>query len=840
MRSSILMGKKQIRIYKNILQSIFLLLFFIKSTLTLYSQQLANVSITQTPIISATPQTGTESTAQKPPLEQPIQNSVAKLITPIPPGAELIEPKELKDDKRATETPTIYLNFENASLLSVINYLGEQKKINLIPNKDLDATKVTLSTRSPLTLERAWNVLLTLLEMNGFSMIKVGKVYRVVASKDNNFEPLPNYSSGTGTEPEDLPESDLVVRYIYFFKNIKAEMAQGILKSMLDEKGTLINKDLNCCIIKDQCFNIKAAMRILKELDLGGLREQIKIIPLRNTNADTIYNLFKDILQLDKDDKTMRFITPSTQQEHTYFSSGTKIYPDPTKNTLILLGTEKNLDKITDFIYKHLDVPLGNAESRLHLYELRYADAETIKPILEGILKSPSEADKTPIIGEYKFFQDVIISAEKTTGEGGTERGGGNRLIIASSKDDWKRLIKFIEKLDKPQPQIALEILLINTQTTLDKQLGAQNYNFKGKKPGLGIESFETSNLNKGVESVPSVIVDPKDPTKNKADTAQSFIQLAGETFEGGAGHPSYITLGKSGLTGTENIWSIIKATYNLTNQNIIAQPYVVTSNNKPCTVEINNSYLIAGALDSKKGEPSIQKKEKVDAKTSVKITPRINLDGIVDLNVELSVNEFQGEITDTPTRFDRAITTRATLYTGEVLVLGGLTKGTDMEDTYKTPILGDLPIIGTLFKNKVKTHKDTNLYVFIRPSIIKPRFEGGADEYSQLKLDYAKYQMMRNEPFAKDHDPIQRWFFRPSQQTARQALVDRANGVFRPIDDFATGKASPKSVVIKEDPYFKVSEAINEQRKQRNLIKKKKNKRQSVDKAGPTTIKLG
>ncbi len=759
-----------------------------------------------------------------------IQSPLTSVAKKAIPGAELLEPKEIKDEKNGKEEPSIYLNFENASLLSIVNYLGEQKKINLIPHKDLEATKVTLSTRNPLTLGRAWNVLLTLLEMNGFSIIKVGLVHRVVPSKDNGFEPLPSYSSGTGTEPDDLPASDLIVRYIYFFKNIKAEIAQGILKSMLDEKGILINTDLNCCIIKDQCFNIKAAMRILTELDLGGLREQIKIIPLRHANADTIYGLFKDILQLEKEEKTIRFVGPSSQQERTYFSSGTKIYPDPAKNSLILLGTEKNLDKITEFIYKHLDVPLGNAESRLHLYELRYSKAESLKPILEGIIKSPAGSEKTPVIGEYKFFEDVIISAEKTTGEGGTERGGGNRLIIASNKDDWKRLVKFIEKLDKPQPQVALEVMIVNISTDIQRQLGAQTWGFKGRPGGpeshtwAGINNIEFMNLSSAKPA------NSTDVTKN----AKVYTQLAQDTYEG-TQSPSFIALGESA-----DPWTLIKARYSIDNQHIISQPYIVANNNQPCTVEVKSTTLVAGALESKKGETSVQKRDKVEAKNTVKITPRINLDGIVDLVVEITIDEFQGDpLAGQPIILNRSINTRTSLYTGEVLVLGGLTKGKDTDDIYKTPILGDLPIIGSLFKNKTKTHTETNLYVFIRPSIIKPKFEGGTDEYSQLKIDYAKYQMMSNDPLAKERDPIQRWFFKPNNQSAKQAFTDSSKGIFRPIDDFAYGKESPKSVRIKEDPYFKVSEAITEHKKQRELSKRKKPKKKQPEITGPTTIKL-
>ena len=797
----------------------------------LIAQEAANVQVAQMtqPSNDAATNVSTNTMGMDVPAQEPTQNS------------ELIQVQEPQPDD--TEEPSIYLNFENASLASVVEYLGEQKKINIIPHKELNDIKVSLTTRHPLTLERAWNVLLTLLEMNTFSMIKVNNVYRIVHAKDNGFEPLPMFSSETGTEPEQLPDSDMVVRYLYFFKNIKAEMARGILSSMIEDSKIRIMNDLNCCILQEQCFNIKAAMKIIKELDLGGLREQIKIIPLKYAEADVLYTLFNEMLQLDQQQKDIRFIGPTTQKERTYFSSSTKIYADNAKNRLILLGTEKNLDKITDFIYKHLDVPLGQAESRLHIYELRYANAETIRPILENILKPPSGGDKSPIVAGYKFFEDVFIASDGGTDasqQNDSSHGSGNRLVIASNKDDWRRLEKFIKKLDKPQPQIAFEIMFVNITSSQDKQLGAQNWGFKGKTPGLGINEFETYNLSdaKPIKTQTTNNEESNNEESNNEDTGMdtSYIKLTTKELNGAAGNPTYITLGRPGGNNiNENIWALIKARFNISNHNVIAQPYVIANNNQKCSVDISQTKLIPGPLEPIKGGDNIRKMIEKKAPIKVEINPRINLDGLVDLKLNISINEFKQSLGDDADEVNRSIETRATLYSGEVLVLGGMTRHTDRTTTHKTPLLGDLPIIGTLFKDKTKGQEAENLYVFIRPSIIKPKFEGGSDEYSQLKLDYAKYQMMKNDAFAHEKDPIQRWFFKPSNISTQQALRDRANGVFRPIDDFALGKHNPKSVRMKDDPYFRESEYIAKQKAQRSIARSK----QKRSRKAATTIEL-
>lgn len=117
---------------------------------------------------------------------------------------------------------------------------------------------------------------------------------------------------------------------------------------------------------------------------------------------------------------------------------------------------------------------------------------------------------------------------------------------------------------------------------------------------------------------------------------------------------------------------------------------------------------------------------------------------------------------------------------------------------------------------------------MFIRPSIIKPRFEGAPDEYTQLKLDYAKYQIMKNDTYIQDRDPIQRWFFKPTNQTIKQRLSDAARGILRPVDDYTYGRGQPKSVNMQEDPYYRVSEALEQARSKREE-EVKKHRAQSV-----------
>ena len=752
--------------------------------------------------------------------------------TPAPQG-QVVTPGA----EDTTQEANVYLNFEKATLTSVVNYLGEQKKINIIPNKDLDNITVSLSMRTPLTLDRAWNVLLTMLESNGYTMINVNSVYRIVQSANNGLEPLPSYSSGKGVEPEQLPDSDLVIRYVYFFKNLKAETAQAILSKMLNnpDKNILINKDLNACILKEQCLNIKAAMKIVKELDSGGLREAIEIIPLRWASADTIQTLFigdNGILGASKsDDRMLHFAASPTQKQTSYFSQDTKILTDSIKNNLILLGPQKSIDRIKQFIYKYLDVPIDDAESRLHVKVCRWIKAQDIQPLITEIIKPPKGAqasDKGLVMaGGYKVFEDVVITAE-TDDSGGdassaSKRGGGNRLVIACNRDDWRRIEAFIDQIDKPQPQVAIEVLIVDSSVDATRELGANLYNLKGKPPFHG-GYFEATNM---FASVPKPLQNPPN--------SLSYVNIA----NGDPNNASFVSLGQTAQFAAggsqlkqDNVWALFRAVMTSSDTQIINQPYVVANNNQACSINLVDSLIVNGTLTAGGSTVNpVLPKVPFNIKMDMTITPNINLLGTVDLIIKASIDENTVSYSaDQPAKNNRTIETKVSMGTGEVIVFGGLTRSSVTETVNKTPILGDIPILSFFFKDKKKVKQERNLYVFLRPSIIKPRFEGAPDEYTQLKLDYAKYQVMTHNTYAQDRDPIQRWFFKPTHQTIKNNVMDSARGVLKPIDKFTYGQNRPTTVNMKEDPYFRVSESIEQVRARREAVKAKEHAREVLE----------
>ena len=709
----------------------------------------------------------------------------------------------------------VYLNFEGASLAHVLSYLAEKKDVNLATHKDLANAQVTLTTQGTLTLDEAWDILLTLLEANNFSLIEVDGLYRVVQKTISNQQPLPSY---VGVDYDVLPDSDELIRYVYLFANIKAESVSPILQQMLAQNSVQVNSSLNAVVITEKSLSIRSAMKIIKELDMGGMRESIQIVELKESTAEDVAKTFTDLMG-DEKTKQPRLFGPR-KKKLSYFSSNTKIIPEPRNNTLIMLGTRQNLERIRTFITKYIDVPFEAPQSRLHIKELKYAEAEKVAPIIQAAITPPKQKEegKGGPKNEVRYFEDMIVAAESSE-EGENENimsvGSGNRLIVSCTRDDWKRIERFIDKLDKPQPQVALEVLFVDVELNENKELGAQ---IRNKDPGQLISGMNAQTQH--LQAIPDEGLDLARELQNNLISAPTAQRAAGA---------AWLTVGKATADRVGGLWGVVKSVLQTNNVNIISQPFLVAKNRKTSILEIVDERRVESQVNPN-STTAVRAQEPISAKITVELTPGINSDGIINLLIKINIDEFSSTTVtaDVADRLTRFVETRTTMADGEVLVIGGLTNNTTRESVRETPILSKIPVLGNLFKRRSKTTRQANLTIFIRPSIIKPRFEGKPGDYTQLKLDYARLAIERSGELAKTRDPIQRWFFDTPGSLSYGAGDAPKDAEFKQIEDFTQAKRMPRSTMIAQDPYYKSedSRTVKSRKAHKNRIGRELKKR--------------
>lgn len=683
------------------------------------------------------------------------QKSNAELSTKIQDLDEInIEQETIKKD--------IYLNFENTSLANFVNYMAEIRKLNIIPDKGIEETKISLTIRDPLSTEGAWNVFLTVLETSGFAIVKAGEVWKVLPKDRKLTEALPSYIN---VSPDTLPDNDLEIRYVMFLENIKVGDVRDLLGSMLSNPNSIIDhQDANAFIITDKALNIKSATKMLLELDRIGLQETVTVIRLQKANAMDVSELLGALIKKQDANPLARLLGKSTESAAEYFSSTTKIIPEERTNSLILLGDNASIDRLINFITRYIDTALTAAESPLHIYECKHTDAEQIKAILEEVTQTP-ESGVGQAAGKYgairggvKYFKPMKFQVDKE----------GNRLIISCTDHyDWKLLKKTIKDLDKPQPQVAIETLIVTINSNDIKNLGGMIRNKKHGQIGHNID-FQSTPL----VGSPSL----QGPNDNPISLLGNlFNQL---TLTQGA---MLVSIGK-----VDNIWSVFRVLRQQTNATVMAQPFLTVTNKASASLKVGEERQVI----SETGETT-NSYERVPVHTSINVTPQINLDGLIRLDMDVSIQNFgdnQGKI-----RLEKTVKTGITVANGQVLVLGGFVKTRASESKAKTPLLGDIPVLGWLFKRQDRTVSKDYIFIFMVPTIVKPRQLPGTELYTKMKMHAATSSIEDSVDTTMGKDPIHNWFFNPEKENYSHKVID-----------FANARYQPTTVDIINDPYYR------------------------------------
>ncbi|MGC2310797.1 MAG: hypothetical protein WA432_04210 [Candidatus Babeliaceae bacterium] len=696
---------------------------------------------------------------------------------------EVVQPTA--QEKKTKRERRIRFNFVNEDLTKIINLIAAKLHRNIIlPQGALAITqKVTFKQPKKIPLSEAEKYLAIFLDLAGYSMHKQNNFYIIVKNEQITREPLPLY---VNVIPEELPHTDERIRAVYYLANLKVpEATQGPLQAdplviLLRESLSTIasfvfdNKS-NGIIITDKATNIASVMKIILELDNFGSKEIVQILPLYNSSARTVADLLnKQILAVGESKTILRSDIKS--ESGSYFSSNIRILPYDEANKLIIMGRETAVNRIIDFVREYMDAPQESGNSILHAYDLQYLDSQDFSAVLQKVV-----APKGPGLGQSQkegggptiFFEGIKIVPEtykaaeqaKTITTGvevlaeGTITRGGNRLIIAARQRDWKRIKALIEELDKPQRQVIIEVLIADITVTDNQLIGGQTRNPSFIKLPNGVE-FQSAQLVGPITNETSTMP----PTTLVADLLRLILGSTNSVA-------TYLTSPLTGSVGSSivsfndtngsGIWSILQILQGITTMKILSHPYLVTLNNFRAQEVVSNIRRVRGDQSIGEGGISSARQDDVEAALKVAVTPRIS--SIDRLNLQITVNIEEFVVAADPTnanRNTRMVQTNANLTTGQVLVIGGLTRLVETESQTETPILGQIPIIGWFFRNTTKVVMQSNLAVFISPTIVEPKLRDGQDIYTKDKIKDAYGNMSSGIIFDNLRDPITHWFF--------------------------------------------------------------------------------
>lgn len=684
----------------------------------------------------------------------------------------------------------VYVQFEllSKNLYDVIESLAEIKKINIFIPSSIENEKVVINfaTKNEILLEEVEEYLLYFLNMSGYILTLQDNLYVVTKKTDDGVKryALPLY---VNIKPEDLPENVGYIRAIYFFKHVKVPLPSGqgstaikeILFSILPDKynSLLVDPRTNSIIMTGPANAIAAAMLIINEIDNFGDEDYVYYLKLQNTTCSYVAKLIEDLLNISKESNPQNPANIAAYQGPSVFSPQIKIVQDQRNNGIFFLGKKEAVDKIVDFIKGEIDIKQNEGTSLIHVYELKYLDSKKIAPILQDLVNgtSTTEGDQSvkdnAIKGAYKKFEGVRIIPEEavvakragsTEGNNSRLTLGGNKLIIAATKDDYREIVKILDTLDHPQPQVIIEVMILDLQYDL-----INNFSSQSRLPsmfnlpyGAGIQSVMLDNsrviLNNGIADV--AVTSSNGITPATSLNSDLFSSIGNGDVSDGTKLTSLANNSpRNGLiisVGEQykysSIWSILQMQETVNERNVIQNPVLVTQNNVPAKIQNVAIRRGAGELspnNTQYGGATVLNIQSYTASLAVQITPRISpgreLKGNVDnkkqpvrlnLEINMAVEDWRSGEQNDFTKYSRAMRTDTIIDSGNLLVLGGLHKQGMSNVVSKVPILGDLPLIGGLFRQTVKERNDSNLVVIIKATVIE---EDELNNFSQVKKEY-------------------------------------------------------------------------------------------------------
>ncbi len=570
----------------------------------------------------------------------------------------------------------VVLNFNEVDISTMVKFISDLTGKNFILD-DRVKGKISVYSPSKLSIEEAYNVFTSVLELKGFTVVQSGRVGKIVPSssaKQSGFKLLP--------EGVQAPVNENYVAQVTKLEYITAQEAVTFLQPMISKDGHISAFGPgNLLLMVDSSINIRKLHGLLQTIDTVRTREGLEIIYLKNASAESAAKIIQQWLS-GSDGKS----TPGQPAARTGGST-TNVLADQRLNALLIFGNETTKIAIRDLVAK-LDVTPPEASSKVNVYYLENTDATEMAKVLDGVVKGIS-VQATPQPGAAAPQASPFESGKVTI----TPDKASNSLVIMASPNDYINLVQVIKKLDRRSKQVFVQVLIAEISLDKSNEFGLQTGLIGGGSPNSTL-----------------TVAGMYDPlgTLTTIGTALSSLTT---------------TLGtSSGITASPlNITAVLKALDKKGLLNILSTPNILTSDNKEAEINVGENVPFQGsATQSTIGTTtSVERK---DIGINLKIKPQISEGDYIrlDINQEISaVKDSKGQAIDLITT-KRSAKTSVVVKDKETVAIGGLIQDTEEEIVSKVPLLGDIPLLGWIFKTKTKTRKKTNLMILLTPHIVK------------------------------------------------------------------------------------------------------------------------
>ena len=596
---------------------------------------------------------------------------------------------------RGQSKKTISMDFDQVDIKVFIKFISELTGKNFVVD-DKVRGKVTVLSPSKISVEEAYKVFESVLEVHGFTTVPAGSVIKVVPSVEARQKSVElRKTPGFVPRPDDR-----IITQIMPLLYANSQEVRKLLAPMVSKQGVVIAYDpTDTLIITDFQSNIQRLLSIVEEIDVEFQEANISVMPLEYASAENLAEKISRLLESKLKQVKGRRAGPPL-----------RILSYERINMIIVLADRQNTQMVKALV-KTLDQPTPKGAGNIQVVYLANAQAEELAKVLTGLPAKADPKGKQPVLST-----EVRIVADKAT----------NSLVITAKPEEFQVLEPIILKLDIPRKQVYVEALIMEVRATLTMSLGIDWT--LADETGLPLGADDGVVFGGSRTSGTSVL-----------DQAGRLTIPSGLT----AGVVSFpATIG--GITFS-NLAALITAAQTDNNFNIISTPQLMTLDNEEATVVVAENIPFSTRVDEGTAvtDRAIQSLEYRDVGVTLKVTPQINERRFVKLKIFEEISRVVSETTQVspsqvvlaPTTTKRTAETNVQVRDGQTVVIAGLVgDNVDISST-KVPCLGDIPIVGWLFKSETRNTNRTNLLIFLTPYIVATPEE--AEEIYRRKSSY-------------------------------------------------------------------------------------------------------
>ncbi|MBI2340430.1 MAG: type II secretion system secretin GspD [Deltaproteobacteria bacterium] len=677
----------------------------------------------------------------------------------------------------------IYLNATDVEIKDLIKQISKATGTNFLIDDKIKG-KITIISEKPMNKDMAYQAFLSALQVMGYTtVITPGGLVKVVDTKESITEPLEIFKDET-------PNTDKYITRIVQVKNISANELSSVVKGLVSKDGNLFAyPSTNSLILTDSGSNIDRIMKIIRELDQEGPQEVIEIIPIKYADAkditEKITSLFEGAGATGKTATTRRTSRRGAEAggELEETPQISKVISDDRTNAIIILGSKRSIVKVRSLIAR-LDTPTGGAEGAIHVYYLKHANAKEMAEVLSSLV-SGKKTDKSKKTSATTATSETATTTKESAAPGAasleltgevkiTADEGTNALVITASPKDYETLVELVlNKLDIPRRQVYLEAVVMELSVNKSKTIGVSGNmgNILSLAGGDKLAAFGSI-----LPTFPSTIASIAGASGGAAggiasERTVSFTDSNGDTVEIPA------------------VSAILQALQSDTDVNVLSTPSILTLDNQEATIQVGQEVPVPSGTTVSSGVTTFSVTRE-DTGIILKITPQVSESNTVRLTLEQEVTDvISTDATLGPTLTKRSVQTVVVANDKQTIVIGGLIDDSTSVTTHKVPLLGDIPVLGNLFKNRTTAKEKTNIVVFVTPYIIRER----ADYLEILKKKIEE----RNLFIEMNYGASQRKAIRESIKNHAKELLEYKTAVRQEVGAYSSTPSTTSDPVV-------------------------------------------